>query len=208
MDLELRRQTKGAKGLEDVHRILYARHSVAQGGYDPQAVKAALREVSGQDWSGWWDQYVDGTAEIPLERLLGGVGMQYLVDVPKDEEQKQEWWAGWKLKEGSDPALVTEVERGGPAWQAGVVAGDVLLAVNGVKVSAKDVSDKMYLSKTGPFKLHLFRRDELRELQFSPVLQANGKAKVKALDKPSAEQKALNAAWLGEAWPKEEPAKK
>jgi predicted metalloprotease with PDZ domain len=208
MDLELRRQTKGAKGLEDVHRILYARHSVAQGGYDPQAVKAALREVSGQDWSGWWDQYVDGTAEIPLERLLGGIGMQYLVDVPKDEEQKQEWWAGWKLKEGTDPALVTEVERGGPAWQAGVVAGDVLLAVNGVKVSAKDVSDKMYLSKAGPFKLHLFRRDELRELQFSPLLQPKGKAKVKSLDKASAEQKALNAAWLGVAWPKEEPAKK
>jgi hypothetical protein len=66
----------------------------------------------------------------------------------------------------------------------------------------------MYLSKAGPFKLHLFRRDELRELQFSPLLQPKGKAKVKSLDKASAEQKALNAAWLGVAWPKEEPAKK
>jgi predicted metalloprotease with PDZ domain len=208
MDVELRRQTKGAKGLEDVHRVLYEKHSVAQGGYDPAAVKAALREVSGQDWSGWWDQYVDGTAEIPFERLLGSVGMQYLVDVPKDEEQKQEWWSGWKLREGSDPAVVTEVERDGPAWKAGVVAGDVLLAVNGIKVSAKDVSDKLTLSKAGPFRLHLFRRDELRELQLAPLLQAKGKAKVKALDKPDAQQKALNAAWLGVAWPKEEATKK
>jgi hypothetical protein len=40
------------------------------------------------------------------------------------------------------------------------------------------------------------------------VLQPNGKAKVKALDKASAEQKAINAAWLGVAWPKEEAGKK
>jgi predicted metalloprotease with PDZ domain len=103
---------------------------------------------------------------------------------------------------------VTEVERDSPAWKAGVVAGDVLLAVNGVKVSAKDLSDKLYMSKSGPFKLHLFRRDELRELQLEPVLQPKGKATVKALDKPDAQQKALNAAWLGVAWPKEEAAKK
>jgi predicted metalloprotease with PDZ domain len=208
MDIELRRQTKGAKGLEDVHRVLYAQHSVAQGGYDPAAVKAALRQVSGQDWSDWWSQYVDGTAEVPFDSLLGSVGLQYLVDVPKDEEQKQQWWAGWQLREGSDPAVVNAVERNGPAWKAGVVAGDVLLAVNGIKVSAKDVSDKLALAKAGPFRLHLFRRDELRELQLEPVLQPNGKAKVKALDKASAEQKAINAAWLGVAWPKEEAAKK
>jgi predicted metalloprotease with PDZ domain len=208
MDVELRRQTHGAKGLEDVHRVLFAKHSVVQGGYDPQAVKAALREVSGQDWSDWWSRYVDGTAEIPLAQLLGTVGMQYLVDVPKDAEQKQEWWAGWKLKEGSDPAVVTEVERDSPAWKAGVVAGDTLLAVNGVRVSAKDLSDKLYLSKAGPFKLHLFRRDELRELQLDPLLQPKGKATVKALDKPDAGQKTLNAAWLGQAWPKDETPKK
>jgi predicted metalloprotease with PDZ domain len=208
MDIELRRQTRGANGLEDVHRVLYEKHSVAQGGYDPTAVRAALRLVSGQDWNAWWSEYVDATAEVPFDKLLGQVGMKYMLDVPKDQEQKQEWWAGWRLREGSDPAVVTEVERDGPAWKAGVVSGDVLLAVNGVKVSAKDLSDKMALSKAGPFKLHLFRRDELREMQLAPLLQPKGTAKLKALDQASAGQKALNAAWLGVAWPKEEAAKK
>jgi predicted metalloprotease with PDZ domain len=207
MDIELRKQTKGAKGLEDVHRVLYAKNSVAQGGYTPADVRAALKEVSGQDWSGWWSQYVDGTAEVPFDSLLKAVGMQFLIDVPKDEEQKQVWWSGWKFKDGSDPAQVTEVERDSPAWKAGVVSGDTLLAVNGIKVSAKDVTDRMALAKAGPFKLHLFRRDELREAQIEPVLQPNGKPKVKALENVSAEQKSLNAAWLGVAWPKEEAKK-
>lgn len=208
MDIGLRRQTKGAKGLEDMHRVLYERHSVANGGYDPAAVRAALRQVSGQDWSDLWSSYVDGTTEIPLDVLLDEVGMQFLIDVPEDEERKQVWWAGWKMKEGSNPAEVIQVERDSPAWKAGIVSGDVLLAVNGIKVSTKDLSEKMSLSAQGPFTLHLFRRDEMRQMQLNPLLQPNGKPKVKPLDKPGAGQKALNAAWLGVAWPKEEAAKK
>jgi predicted metalloprotease with PDZ domain len=207
MDLELRRQTNNRKGLEDVHRILFEQHSTAQGGYDVAAVQAALRAVSGQDWSGWWSQYVDGTAEIPFDTLLARAGLHKLVDVPKDQEQKTQWWAGWTLREGSDPALVTAVERDSPAWKAGVVAGDALLAVNGLRVSAKDIADKMSLYQAGPFKLHLFRRDELAQIELAPQLQPKGKAKLKALDKPDAAQKATNAAWLGVAWPSEESAK-
>jgi len=208
MDLELRRQTSGAKGLEDVHRILYEQHSVAQGGYDAADIRAALKQVSGQDWSAWWSQYVDGTAEIPFESLLKDAGLQYTIDVPKDADDKQEWWAGWRVREGSDPAVVTEVERDSPAWKAGVVAGDTLIAVNGIRVSGKDLSDKLLLAKDAPFKVHLFRRDELRELEVTPVLQPKGKAKLKELDKPGAGQKMLDAAWLGVPWPKDEPAKK
>lgn len=207
MDLELRRQTKGARGLEDVHRALYAQHSVTQGGYTAEHVRAALRAVSGQDWNGWWAQYVDGTAEIPFAELFKSVGLQHLNEVAKDEEQKQTWWAGWKFKDGSDPAVVTEVERDSPAWQAGVVAGDLLLAVNGVRVTPKDVGERLNLAQTGPFKLHLFRRDELREATLAPVRQPNGKSKVKPLATVANEQKALNGAWLGVAWPKEDVKK-
>jgi predicted metalloprotease with PDZ domain len=207
MDIELRRQSGGAKGLEDVHRQLYAKHSVALGGYDAQAVQAALRTVSGQDWSGWWQQYVDGMAEIPFDALLKSAGLQLLTEVGKDDDYKEQWWAGWRLKEGSDPALVSEVERDSPAWKAGVVAGDTLVAVNGVKVNAADIKEKLVLSKTAPFKVHLFRRDELREVMLTPLLQPLGKVKLKALDKPEAAQKSLNAAWLGVAWPKEEAKK-
>ena len=207
MDIELRRQSGGAKGLEDVHRQLYAKHSVAQGGYDAQALQAALRTVSGQDWSGWWKQYVDGVAEIPFDSLLKSVGLQQLAEAGKDDDYKEQWWAGWRLKEGSDPALVSEVERDSPAWKAGVVAGDTLVAVNGIKVNAADIKEKLVLSKSAPFKVHLFRRDELREVMLTPVLRPLGKVKLKALEKAEPGQKALNAAWLGVAWPKEEAKK-
>ena len=112
------------------------------------------------------------------------------------------------MNEGSDPAQVIQVERDSPAWQAGIVSGDVLLAVNGIKVSAKDLSEKMSLSAQAPFTLHLFRRDEMRQMQLNPLLQPNGKPKPRPLEIPRAGRKALDAARLGVAWPREETAKK
>jgi predicted metalloprotease with PDZ domain len=150
---------------------------------------------------------VDGTAEIPFDTLLAQVGLKKTVDVPKDQEQKTEWWAGWTLREGSDPAVVTVVERDSPAWKAGVVSGDTLVAVNGLRVSSKDIGDKMALAKAAPFKLHLFRRDELIEKQLAPLQQPKGKAKIQVVDKASDAQKAMNASWLGVSWPKDDSVK-
>src|SRR5690606_22310784 len=111
------------------------------------------------------------------------------------------------LREGSDPAVVTVVERDSPAWKAGVVSGDTLVALNGLRVSSKDIGDRMALSTSAPFKLHLFRRDELIEKQITPLQQPKGKLKIKTADKANEAQKALNAAWLGMAWPKDDAAK-
>ena len=201
MDIEIRRQTKGAKGFEDVHRYLYQHHSVDKGGYSEANVRTALKDVSGKDWSAWWAQYVDGIAEIPLSDLFKDVGLVFAVESAKDDEQKEEWFTGWSIREGGELAQVNEVERDSPAWQAGVVAGDTLVAANGIRLTSKDVNERLWMSQQAPIKLTVFRRDELREIALTPIRQVKGKAKMKVLEKPSDQQKELNARWLGVAWP-------
>lgn len=201
MDIEIRRQTKGAKGFEDVHRYLYQHHTVDKGGYTEANVRTALNVVSGSDWSAWWAQYVDGIAEIPFSDLFKDVGLVFAVESAKDDEQKEEWFTGWTIREGSELAQVSEVERDSPAWQAGVVAGDTLVAANGIRLTNKDTNERLWMSQQAPIKLTIFRRDELREIAFTPIRQVKGKAKMKVLEKPSDPQKELNARWLGVAWP-------
>jgi predicted metalloprotease with PDZ domain len=201
MDIGIRQQTKGAKGLEHLHQYLYKHHSLAQGGYSDADVRKGLQFVTGNDWSTWWTQYVDGVAEIPLSDLLKQVGLFYAVEAGKDDDQKEEWFTGWKNKEGGDFATVAEVERDSPAWKAGVVAGDTLIAANGVRLPAKDTNDRLWTQQTTPIKLLVFRRDELKELNLTPTRQTKGKAKVKAIDSANDTQKELNAKWLGVAWP-------
>lgn len=200
MDIGIRQQTKGAKGLEHLHQYLYKHHSLAQGGYSDADVRKGLQFVTGNDWSTWWAQYVDGVAEIPLSDLLKQVGLFYAVEAGKDDDQKEEWFTGWKNKEGGDFATVAEVERDSPAWKAGVVAGDTLIAANGVRLPAKDTNDRLWTQQTTPIKLLVFRRDELKELNLTPTRQTKGKAKVKAIDSASDTQKELNAKWLGVTW--------
>lgn len=201
MDILIRQQTQGSKGLEHVHQYLYQHHSVIKGGYTAADVRTALKTVTGQDWSNWWAQYVDGKAEIPFADLLTQVGLQHLVEAGKEDEQKEEWFTGWKTRDTGEFPVITEVERGSPAWNAGVVAGDTLIAANGLRLSSKDANDKLWLNQSLPIKLAVFRRDELREISLNPLRQAKGKVKLKALDKADDAQKSLNASWLGVAWP-------
>jgi predicted metalloprotease with PDZ domain len=201
IDIEIRRQTQGKKGFEDVHRYLYQHHTVAQGGYSEADVRTALKFVTGNDWSAWWAQYVDGIAEIPLSDLFKNAGLVFAVESAKDEDQKEEWFTGWSIREGGELAQVSEVERDSPAWNAGVVAGDILIAANGLRLSSKDINERLWLQQQAPIKLALFRRDELREIAITPIRQTKGKAKMKALENASEQQKELNVSWLGVAWP-------
>lgn len=205
MDIEIRHQTKGTKGFEHVHQYLYQHHTVDKGGYSEADVRTALKHVTGNDWAGWWAKFVDSTGEIPFAELLPKVGLRYLVEGGKEDEQKEEWFTGWRTRDTADHPVVIEVERDSPAWKAGVVAGDILVAANGLRLTPKDINDKLWLLQQTPIKLSVFRRDELREISFAPIRQVKGKAKLKVVDTVTDEQKALNANWTGIAWPATKP---
>ena len=149
----------------------------------------------------WWTKYVDGIGEIPFPELLKNVGLKYTIEAGKDDEQKEEWFTGLRTREAGDFPLVTEVERDSPAWKAGIVAGDTLIAANGLRLTNKDLNDRLWTVQQTPIKLSVFRRDELKELAFAPTKQVKGKAKLKALDDANDQQKALNSKWLGVDWP-------
>lgn len=205
MDIEIRHQTKGAKGFEHVHQYLYQHHTVDKGGYSEANVRTALKQVTGNDWSDWWAKYVDSTGEIPFTDLLPQIGLRYVVEGGKEDEQKEEWFTGWRTRDTGDHPVITEIERDSPAWKANVVAGDILVAANGLRLTPKDINDKLWLLQQVPIKLTVFRRDELREISFTPSRQVKGKPKLKAIDAVTDDQKTLNTKWTGVAWPAPKP---
>ncbi len=203
-DLKLRAQTQGKKGWQDVHNVLAQQHRVAQGGFGEAEVLAALQKVGGRSFDTEWRDYVQGTKAFPFEELLLTVGMRFEIDVAKDADVKTERWAGINIKEDNDAQrlpLISDVEANTPAWKAGLVAGDIIVAVDNLRVSGKDFSDRVSALKQDKVLIKFFRRDELRETTVELVSRAKGKAKLKAIDNPSKQQKALNEAWLGVPWP-------
>ena len=65
LDMRVRAATQGAKTLDDVMRLAYARFS-ADRGFTPLEFRATAREVAGTDLSAWFTQALDTTEETGL----------------------------------------------------------------------------------------------------------------------------------------------
>lgn len=198
MDLTLRRESAGKRGLADVHRLLWQKHRVEQGGYSEADVLVALQQVSGRSWQEFWNRYVAGTEELPVLALLKDAGINWVTD-KKPEDGKPYYWTGLSVAAGSDAefAVVKAVEKGSPAWNAGITAGDVLASINGFRVSAKNADARLQSFGGKEMAITVFRREQAQSLKLSALQKPGAAMKLEADGKPTAPQLALRKAWLG-----------
>ncbi|MDM5179251.1 PDZ domain-containing protein [Massilia sp. DJPM01] len=173
-DLTIRAKTGGKKSLDDVMLALWQRYgrdfypSVGRGVTEAE-VEALFDEISGLKLKPLFDKYVRGTADLPLARLYAPFGVK-IEDARKSAKPAFDVGTG---RDGGDCKL-TQVHEDGAAHQAGLSAGDILVAVEGLRVSGNPSNLDALLSryKVGDtVAVHAFRRDEL--MTFSVQLQGD-----------------------------------
>ncbi|MBP6299309.1 MAG: M61 family metallopeptidase [Arenimonas sp.] len=198
MDLILRRDSAGKFGLQDVHQLLWQNHKVEQGGFSDADVLAALQKVSGHSWSDFWNRYVIGTQELPILELLNDAGLQWLAGTKPEDDKPYYWW-GLTIAPGSDKefARIASVQKDSPAWQAGLVTGDTLFALNGFRLSANNFAKRSQNFSSANLSLEYFRRDQKQMTKISPKQMQSAEMKLVTNPKASAKQLALRKAWLG-----------
>ncbi|RJG28010.1 M61 family metallopeptidase [Massilia cavernae] len=195
-DLAIRAKTDGKKSLDDIMLALWQRYghdfypTVGRGVTEAE-VEALFDEVSGLKLKPMFDRYVRGTEDLPLAKLYAPFGVK-LVDERKNAKPSLDASIG---REGGD-AKLGQVHEGGAAHQGGMSAGDVLVAVDGLRVAGtpNNVDALLARYKVGEtVTVHAFRRDEL--MAFKVTLQgdrvpgitlAAPEKKVKGLVRPSA----------------------
>jgi predicted metalloprotease with PDZ domain len=99
LDVELR-TTGAGRSIDDVMRLLFARHDAADRRYGLDDVIAHVTEVRGEDRSGFFGQYVAGTATLPLDDCLAPAGLTLTVEgdvaqverVPTPSESQLRIW--------------------------------------------------------------------------------------------------------------------
>nr|MBP6500356.1 PDZ domain-containing protein [Thauera sp.] len=194
LDVQLRAGSEGRTSLDDVMRLLWQRHGLSGVGVPEDGIFAAVREVGGARRARWLAQTVEGRDDLPLARLLKGMGLT-LDAAPASAAPV----LGWKLGGGNGEAKVLNVHDGGPAQAAGVAAGDVLVALDGLKVSAaKGLDDMLARRQAGDeVTLHVFRRDELMSLRLVLAEPVADKFTVKRSDRAGADALKLRKGWLG-----------
>ena len=205
LDLTLRKATKGRRGLDDVMRRLFRTYAAKGKGYPEGAVEEAAARVAGSRRlvRDFFDRYVRGTGTPDLARLLRAAGLR-LREAPETEEGVRDDGPprvrstfGWKTKAEGGRLAVAEVHAGGPAERGGVNAGDVLVAVEGLRATEESLARVEKERKPGTrVAVTVFRRDalETRPVQLGP--RRASVWKIEALADTPATARRLKTRWL------------
>lgn len=167
LDLTIRAETRGKKSLDDIMRALWLRYGqdfYARGtqagrltGVTESEAEALFDEVSGLRLKRFFDRYVRGTEDLPLAKLLAPFGISL-----SDGRQRGKPDLGLRSVRNGSFCKVANVFESGAAHRGGLSAGDVLLALDGVRVTATNLDALLSRYRAGDaVVLHAYRGDVL-----------------------------------------------
>lgn len=168
-DLSIRAQTANRKSLDDVMRLLWQRYGRDFYNGRPQGiaeseVEALFAEATGADLRKLFRDGVHGTRDLPLDALLEPFGVTLSADLATNGTAGKPS-LGVRVRGGADCVLAVVHERGA-AQKAGLSAGDVLIAIDGLRVTGSNLDGLLARYLPGAkVEVHAFRRDELRRAE-------------------------------------------
>lgn len=168
LDLEIQGRTKGAKSFDDVLRNLWTTYGKRGLPVPEDGIEPAVEAIAGSDFTAVFDDLVRGRADIDYNAFLVHAGRKLVVEAPKNDERitpAPGAWLGATLADSGGRTTVSSILEGSPAWDAGLSAGDDLLALDGYRVTALSIDG--FLSDRAPgdtVRLTIFRREKLVEI--------------------------------------------
>ena len=188
LDLTLRKESDGRISLDDVMRALWQRFGKTGVGVGDDDIRQIAEELSGCDLKRFFSEAIHGTRDLPLKKLLApfGIGLGW--------EKAKAPSLGVKTSADGNELKLATVYDGSPAQQAGLAAGDVLLAINGLRVTPSAFDKQLGRRHAGDeIAIHAFRRDELMEFSVRLDPPARETANLR-IEKTA---NSLRQSWLG-----------
>ena len=188
IDLSLR--AKG-RSLDEVMLALWRRYNDGIL-VDEGSMQALIEETCGDKLAIMFRDCVQGCEDPPLEKLLSKFGINAGSPQIGDADLTREWLG---LQFANDDTRISHVFTGSAAEEAGLAAGDVLIAHNNLKASIKSIKQQL---KRGSQRLdlHFFRRDELMTTSIKPRAHRLANISLALSEKRTPEQDQLRRDWL------------
>ena len=177
LDLTIREKTRGKKSLDDLMRALWLRHGRAGVGVDEDGIERLAEEVTGLGLRRYFDEWLRSTSELPLRALLAAHGVDMELRSAESSSDKGGKRArsknisglamlGIRASAENGDSAVTHVLEGGAAQEAGIAAGDVIVAVEGLRPGRAGLDGALAKRRAGErLTIQAFRRDELMSFE-------------------------------------------
>lgn len=200
LDLQLRAGTDGHISLDDVMRALWEAYGKSGVGVDEDDIFALVGRIAkagghggGRKLADWLWHAVSGTDDLPLADLLKPFGVDCRIEAAGTAPT-----LGIKLASGNGEAKLANVFDRGAAQDAGLSAGDVLIAIDGLKVTAGNLDTMLGRRRSGEqVEIHAFRRDELMRFTVELGTPPADTAKLSLKERPGPKMRMLRKGWLG-----------
>src|SRR5690606_37947208 len=173
LDLELRRRSSSS--LDDVVRELWRRYGSIGTGVPEDGFEKLAEEVAGIELGDFFDRAIRGTEDLPLGELLaaGDIALELRAQtgpedrggMPPPREGASPLSLGATFRARADGLELTTVLDGGPAQRAGLAPGDVLIAIDRLRVNDRNLKRRLARLDDGErVTATAFRGDELLEV--------------------------------------------
>lgn len=192
LDLEIIEKTNGVKNYDDVLRYLYNRYyKELHRGFTDKEYKEAVEKIAGENLDTFFNDYVYSTKEIDYNRYFGYAGLK-LVDTGKDEN-----FFGVTTRDDDGRLVVRSVESGTSAYEGGVNANDELIAINGFRVSAKNLKNIVGQFDAGDtLNVTVSREGLIKNVAVKLKKRHNYKYSLEQIGNPTEKQQMVYNRWL------------
>ena len=212
LDLELRRASRGRRGLPELFRWLWDRADRRSAAVTETDVRAAAGAIAGKPLDWFFLRYVHGTADLDLPALWRQAGLTVKLAPPWTaaagepdpvRRARARSWSGAVI-EGRTPAgageraVVKNVLPASPAAAAGLTFGDEVVALAGDRVNAATFSKRLGDHAPGDsVTVTFFRRDRLLETRLVVAASPERKLLLEPAARASEAALAIRRGWLG-----------
>jgi predicted metalloprotease with PDZ domain len=179
LDLQLRRDTACRCTLDQVMQTLWQEFGRTGQPTRNHTIIDIIERLTGLDYEIFFEKYLYNTDELPLSELLAEVGIALKLRPAESISDKggkspnstsaMRWQFGATLAAAPFGVQIQSVHNGSAAEDAGIAAGDLLIALDQVKVNLENFNDRFkrhtsQLNRGDNITLHLFRDDRLMEV--------------------------------------------
>ena len=209
LDLKLRLDTAGRTSLDEVVRELWRRYGARGVGVPEDGFERLAAEVSGLDLEAFFASAVRGTDDPPLKELLAEFGVALEMRAASGADDRGGTAAraangelltlGAAVRDREHGLELTSVLDGGAAERAGLNPGDVLVAIDRLRVTSRNLARRLARFESGErVTATLFRGDELLEVGLVLKLAPLDTCYLAVRDQADPNAADRRQAWLGE----------
>jgi|TARA_B110000259_G_scaffold162907_1_gene187963 predicted metalloprotease with PDZ domain len=202
IDLQMRIKSQSTVSLDNVMLQLWQTTRDTGKGVEVDTIQVLIGSLVGSEVQQGLDDMICGRTDLPVEQLLSGFGVSFNRQCASGQSDKggqcltstsPQVDFGCFLQERDGGLQLIRASEKGSVQLAGLAAGDVIVAINGLKLNLAQVEQKLKLAVINDvWSIHAFRRDELSEFQVT--LQASAETTISLrIDNPEQAKKWLAA---------------